>query len=242
VRLDQFLAKSGKVKSREHAKELITSGNVTVSGAVETKPSLEVSGDEEITVTDTLKYVSRGGLKLEFALKTFGIDVSGKTCLDIGASTGGFTDCLLQNGAEAVICVDTGTSQLDPKIRENPRVAFYENTDIREFPIGEITTAMKFVTCDVSFISITKILPKIAELLEYADEAVILIKPQFESEMKRREKNGVIKDKNVREAALERVLAAAAQNGLSVINRAESFPPGKDGNVEYIAHIKKSQS
>jgi 23S rRNA (cytidine1920-2'-O)/16S rRNA (cytidine1409-2'-O)-methyltransferase len=235
MRLDQFLPKSGKVKSREHSKELILSGNVTVSGNVILKPAFEVSGDEEICVTDTLKYVSRGGLKLEYALKTFGIDVSGKTCLDIGASTGGFTDCLLQNGAAAVIAVDTGTSQLDPKIKENPRVTCFENTDIRHF--NESTQPIEFIACDVSFISVEKILPVINKLLK--SDAVILIKPQFEMETKRREKNGIIKDQKVREAAREKVLAAAAQNGLTVINCTESYPPGKDGNIEYIAHIKR---
>jgi 23S rRNA (cytidine1920-2'-O)/16S rRNA (cytidine1409-2'-O)-methyltransferase len=234
MRLDQFLPKSGKVKSREHSKELILSGNVTVSGSVILKPAFEVSGDEEIEVTDTLKYVSRGGLKLEYALKTFGIDVSGKTCLDIGASTGGFTDCLLQNGAAAVIAVDTGTNQLDPKIKENPRVTFFENTDIRNF--NDFSEPIDFISCDVSFISVEKILPVIFKLLKA--DAVILIKPQFEMETKRREKNGVIKSKKVREAAREKVLAAVLKNGLTVINCTESYPPGKDGNIEYIAHIK----
>jgi 23S rRNA (cytidine1920-2'-O)/16S rRNA (cytidine1409-2'-O)-methyltransferase len=239
MRLDLYLSKSGKVKSRERAKELIAAGNVSVDGVIIMKPAFDVTGDESIEAVETLRYVSRGGLKLEYALSLFGIDVRGKTCLDIGASTGGFTDCLLQNGAAAVICIDTGTYQLDPKLRRLENVVCFENTDIRDFPISEITTAIKFITCDVSFISVTKILPKIAELLAFADDAVILIKPQFETETKRREKNGIIKNQKTREAALQKVLADANSLDLTVINCAESYPPGKDGNIEYITHIKK---
>jgi 23S rRNA (cytidine1920-2'-O)/16S rRNA (cytidine1409-2'-O)-methyltransferase len=242
MRLDLYLSKNGKTKSRERAKELIATGDVTVSGMVITKPAFEVTGDETIDVTETLKYVSRGGLKLEYALGVFGIDVSGKNCLDIGASTGGFTDCLLQNGASAVVAVDTGTNQLDMKIKNDPRVTFFENADIRNFTTADFAKPIEFVTCDVSFISITKILPKIAELLEDGCGGIILIKPQFEMETKRREKNGVIRIAKTRETARDRVLAAASFCGLTVINCTESYPPGKDGNIEYIAHIKKAKA
>jgi 23S rRNA (cytidine1920-2'-O)/16S rRNA (cytidine1409-2'-O)-methyltransferase len=238
MRLDLYLAKSGKVKSRERATELITSGNVTVNGLVITKPAFEIVGDENIETVETLRYVSRGGLKLEYALKKFGIDVSGKTCLDIGASTGGFCDCLLQNGAAAVIAVDTGTDQLDPKIKNDPRVKSFENADIRDFKAADIGQTVGFLTCDVSFISITKILPKIAEILPEGTDGIILIKPQFEQEKRTSQKNGIIKDKKAREKALDRVLEAAKLLGLTVLNHTESYPPGKDGNIEYIAHIK----
>jgi 23S rRNA (cytidine1920-2'-O)/16S rRNA (cytidine1409-2'-O)-methyltransferase len=239
MRLDLYLAKSGKVKSRERAKDLIAAGNVTVDGVAVTKPAIEVSGEENIEAVETLRYVSRGGLKLEHALRLFGIDVRGKTCLDIGASTGGFADCLLQSGAAAVFTVDTGTAQLDPKIKNDPRIISFENADIRDFTAAKFAKPIEFITCDVSFISITKILPKIAELTTGGCEGIILIKPQFEMDSKRREKNGVIKDKKTREAARDRVLEAANLLGLTVINCAESYPPGKDGNIEYIAHIKK---
>jgi 23S rRNA (cytidine1920-2'-O)/16S rRNA (cytidine1409-2'-O)-methyltransferase len=239
MRLDLHLSKSGKVKSREHSKELITAGEVSVNGVIITKPAFDIMGDETIEVTETLKYVSRGGLKLEHALRLLGVDVRGKTCLDIGASTGGFADCLLQSGAAAVYTVDTGTAQLDPKIKNDPRITFFENADIRNFQAADFAKPIEFLTCDVSFISITKILPTIAQLLQGGCEGIILIKPQFEMAEKRREKNGVIKNKKTREAARNRVIEAANSLDLTVINCEESYPPGKDGNIEYVAHIKK---
>jgi 23S rRNA (cytidine1920-2'-O)/16S rRNA (cytidine1409-2'-O)-methyltransferase len=237
MRLDLYLSKSGKTKSRERAKELIASRNVTVDGEIVTKPAYEVSGDETIDITEPLLYVSRGGLKLAYALKIYDIDVTGKTCLDIGASTGGFTDCLLQSGAAAVFTVDTGSSQLHPKIKDDPRVISFENADIRDFSPESFPAAIDFVSCDVSFISVTKILPKIAELLKKDGGGVILVKPQFELEKRTSLKNGIVKSEKMRCEALEKAVNAAKSLNLTVKGTAESFPPGKDGNVEYIMSI-----
>jgi 23S rRNA (cytidine1920-2'-O)/16S rRNA (cytidine1409-2'-O)-methyltransferase len=240
MRLDLYLSKSGKVKSREHAKELIADGNVKVNGETVTKPSFEVSGEEAVDVTDTLKFAGRGGLKLEYALETFGLSVSDKICLDIGASTGGFTDCLLQNGAKKVFAVDTGTNQLAAKIKNDPRVAALENTDIRNLAAEHFAEAIEFITCDLSFISVTKIIPKITELLMPGGEGIILIKPQFEQAERKRLKNGIIRDKKDREAARDSVMSSLFANGLTAEKTAESRPRGKDGNIEYIALIKKA--
>ncbi|MDR0992534.1 MAG: TlyA family RNA methyltransferase [Ruminococcus sp.] len=240
MRLDLYLSKSGKVKSREHAKELIASGNVKINGETVIKPAFDVSGEEAIEVTETLIFAGRGGLKLEYALEKFGVDVSGLTCLDIGASTGGFTDCLLQRGAKKVYAVDTGTDQLAPKIKNDPRVKALENTDIRNLSAEDFAETIDFVTCDVSFISVTKILSAIAEILVSGKEGIILIKPQFEQSGRVRQKNGIIKNAKDREAAKNAVLMSFEANGFSVLKTAESYPHGKDGNIEYIALIKKS--
>jgi 23S rRNA (cytidine1920-2'-O)/16S rRNA (cytidine1409-2'-O)-methyltransferase len=242
MRLDLYLSKSGKVKSREHAKELITGGNVKVNGETALKPALEVSGEEIIDVLDTLKFASRGGLKLEYALETFGVDVSGKICLDIGASTGGFTDCLLQKGAKKVFAVDTGTNQLAKHIKNDPRVIALENTDIRNLTAEYFAEAIEFITCDLSFISVTKVIPKIADFLAPGGMGIILIKPQFEQAEQRRQKNGIIRDKKDREAARDRVAVCLTENGLTAEKSAESRPRGKDGNIEYIALIKKAEA
>jgi 23S rRNA (cytidine1920-2'-O)/16S rRNA (cytidine1409-2'-O)-methyltransferase len=240
MRLDLYLSKSGKAKSRERAKELIASGNVKINGEVVTKPAFDVSGEEQIEVSETLKYAGRGGLKLEYGLELFAVEVSGLICLDIGASTGGFTDCLLQKGARKVFAVDTGTDQLAAFIKSDNRVTAFENTDIRTLSAEDFGEPIDFITCDVSFISVTKILPKIAELLKSGGEGIILIKPQFEMSERKRQKNGIIRDRKDRETARDSVIANIKANGLETLNCAESKPHGKDGNIEYIAHIKKT--
>jgi 23S rRNA (cytidine1920-2'-O)/16S rRNA (cytidine1409-2'-O)-methyltransferase len=238
------MIENGYEKSRERAKVLIKSGAVTVNGVVSTKPAEDVPETAVINVTEPLKYVSRGGYKLEFALKHFNIDVTDFTCIDIGASTGGFTDCLLQHGAKQVYAVDVGTNQLAPKLCADPRVISLEQTDFRE--IGNTNRyfpkSFDLVTCDVSFISVTKILPHIYALLTRTasktsppPSALLLIKPQFE--IPGRHKNGIIRSKHERERAVENVLAACKTLGLHNKGFAECPVNGKDGNIEYFLYI-----
>jgi 23S rRNA (cytidine1920-2'-O)/16S rRNA (cytidine1409-2'-O)-methyltransferase len=244
MRLDIYLVENGFETSRERAKTLIKSGAVTLNGKVITKPAEEVPEETVINITDPLKYVSRGGYKLEFALSAFDIAVTDFTCIDIGASTGGFTDCLLQHGAKRVYAVDVGTAQLAEKLRSDPRVVSIEQTDIREISNSnriftescEIITC-DFITCDVSFISITKILPDIyALMVNYKiPSALLLIKPQFE--IPGRHKNGIIRGGTEREKCVTSVLTACEALGLRKKGLAECPVNGKDGNVEYFLYI-----
>jgi 23S rRNA (cytidine1920-2'-O)/16S rRNA (cytidine1409-2'-O)-methyltransferase len=239
MRLDIYLVENGFETSRERAKVLIKSGAVTVNGKVTTKPAEEVPEKTVINITDPLKYVSRGGYKLEFALSAFGIDVTDFTCIDIGASTGGFTDCLLQHGAKRVYAVDVGTAQLAPMLRSDPRVVSIEQTDIREISNYNriFTETPDFITCDVSFISITKILPDIYTLMvNYGiSSTLLLIKPQFE--IPGRHKNGIIRGGAEREKCLHNVINACEALGLRKKGLAECPVNGKDGNVEYFLYI-----
>ncbi|MBS6591809.1 MAG: TlyA family RNA methyltransferase, partial [Ruminococcus sp.] len=181
MRLDVYLAENKMIKSRELAKKMISEGGVTVNGEVVTKPAKEISEEDEVKVTAELPaYVGRGGLKLEKALDSFHINVSGLVCMDIGASTGGFTDCLLQRGAAYVYAVDVGHGQLDPKLAADERVANLEGMNIRNVSAEEFDKPISFICTDVSFISLTKVIPKIYELLESGGKAAMLIKPQFE--------------------------------------------------------------
>ena len=236
-RLDVYLTSRGLVKSRTAAQSLIKGGGVSVNGAVCTKPSLEVSdGDSVEIIGEQLRYVGRGGLKLEGAVNAFSLALSGLVCLDIGASTGGFTDCMLQNGAARVYAVDVGREQLDEKLRRDSRVISMEQTDIRGCTLPE---EVDFVGTDVSFISLKQILPHIFRLLKSGGRAVVLIKPQFEAGRKALSKKGVVRDERVRRAVVEDITAFAVMSGFSVEGTVTSPIHGGDGNVEYLMCLRK---
>ena len=230
----------GLVKSRERAKELIKAGQVTVDGMIAAKPSFEVPENCNLQIIgEQLKYVGRGGLKLEKAIREFGIDLAGRVCLDIGASTGGFTDCMLQNGGSFVYAVDVGHDQLDEKLINDKRVLNVEKTNILELTESSFPKKPTFVSADVSFVSLKKILPKITELMSESGEGVVLIKPQFEAGKANVGKNGVVKDRKVHAAVLEDISACCFSLGLEILGLTHSPITGGDGNIEYLAHIKK---
>jgi 23S rRNA (cytidine1920-2'-O)/16S rRNA (cytidine1409-2'-O)-methyltransferase len=240
-RLDVLLVKKGLTPSRERAKELITQGMVTVNGKTLIKASAGVNAEDDIIIQGPqLKYVSRGGLKLEKALTEFNIDLSGKTCMDIGASTGGFTDCMLQNGASKVWAVDVGTDQLAEKLKNDDRVISLEQTNIRYLTSENIGNAgLDFISTDVSFISLTKVLPVIFSLLSPGGEAVCLIKPQFEAGRQALSKKGIIKDTAVREKVVKDIVDFSLNTGFKVFGTTISPVKGGDGNVEYLIHLGK---
>lgn len=241
MRADVYLTEHGYVQSRQRAKQLIAEGNVTVDGKCITKPSesIEEACEHTVAVTDTQKYVSRGGLKLEGALQTFGIEVQGKRALDIGASTGGFTDCLLAFGAEHVTSVDAGSGQLAEKLLSDPRVSSMEHINARNLALDDIGEAVDLIVMDVSFISATYIIPQFFALLADGGEAVCLIKPQFEVGRSMLGKGGIVKDPLAHRFAIERVLQSGRENGLSPIGLMASPIKGGDGNREFLVHFKK---
>ncbi|MBQ9605017.1 MAG: TlyA family RNA methyltransferase [Firmicutes bacterium] len=236
MRIDMLL-KEKYGFSRQKAQQLIKEGAVKLNGAVVMKPS--VSADEndnvEMLENDVLKYVGRGGLKLEGAIKSFGLDLKDMVCLDIGASTGGFTDCMLQNGAKYVYAVDVGTAQLADSLKSDKRVASFENTDISDFSCRE---NIGFIACDVSFVSLSKILPHIDRLLG-GKNAVVLVKPQFEAGREHLSKSGVVRDVKVHKKVLERIVSEAAQHGLFCGGIEVSPIKGGDGNTEYLMLLER---
>ena len=237
-RLDIYLVENLKVKSRSKAQELIRGGYVTVNRKKASKTGIFVSEKDDIKITenDVLKYVSRGGLKLEKAINEFGLDLSGVSVLDIGSSTGGFTDCALKHGAKRVIAVDVGTDIMDAVLRTDPRVELHENTDIREFDIDEAGYAdISLCVCDASFISLPIVLGRLgASHKEF--KLVTLIKPQFECGQKTAAKyKGVITDKQVHKDVLTRVLDDMKGLGFSLQRLTFSPITGGDGNIEYLA-------
>ena len=237
MRLDQYLAEKGLCKSRTAAQSLIKSGGVSVNGAPCSKPSADVSDGDEVTITgEQLRYVGRGGLKLEGAIAAFGIQLTGLVCLDIGSSTGGFTDCMLQNGAARVYAVDVGTDQLDPKLRADSRVVVMEQTDIRTAQLPE---QVDFVGTDVSFISLKQVIPHINRLLKMHGSAAALIKPQFEAGRQALNKKGIVKDEKIRRRVVEDITQFAGQCGFAVLGVTESPVQGGDGNTEYLMYIGK---
>ena len=233
MRLDVYLYERGLADSRERAKRLVLGGAVTLNGAVVTKPATEVEGEPLISVREE-RYVSRGGEKLEAALTLFGVSVKDKRALDIGASTGGFTDCLLQHGARAVLALDTGHSQLHPRLRSDARVTNLEKYNARTLSPADVGVA-DIVVMDVSFISATYILPQIPAVLEKDGKFLLLIKPQFEAGRAALNKQGIVRDVRDRVLAVRRVLDAAAAVGLRCAGLAPSPILGGDGNEEYIA-------
>ena len=240
-RLDVILVEQGYASSREKAKAIIMSGNVYVNGQKEdkagttfdlTKCKLEVRGN-------TLKYVSRGGLKLEKAMQTWKFPLEGKTCMDVGASTGGFTDCMLQNGASRVYSVDVGHGQLDWKLRNDERVVCMEQTNFRYLKPEDVPEKLDFVSVDVSFISLTKILIPARNLLKVGGEMVCLIKPQFEAGREKVGKNGVVRELSTHREVIEKVIDFADLTGFSVMGLEYSPIKGPEGNIEYLVYLKK---
>ena len=240
-RLDVLLVKQGYAPSREKAKAIIMSGNVFVDGEREDKAGSVFEEDKcVLTVKENpLKYVSRGGLKLEKAMQCFPISLAGTVCMDIGASTGGFTDCMLQNGAAKVYSVDVGHGQLAWKLREDPRVICMERTNIRYVTPEDIKEAPTFVSVDVSFISLTKILIPIRNLMAEEGEMVCLIKPQFEAGREKVGKKGVVRDASVHRDVIRQVALHAAEIGFLLLDLEFSPVKGPEGNIEYLLYLKK---
>lgn len=241
-RLDVILVQEGYAASREKAKAIIMSGNVFVDGQREDKAGttfdlskirLEVRGN-------ALRYVSRGGLKLEKAMKQFGLDLRDKICMDIGASTGGFTDCMLQNGAKKVYSVDVGHGQLDWKLRNDERVVCMEKTNFRYMKPEDISDVLDFASVDVSFISLTKILIPARDLLSDMGQMVCLIKPQFEAGKEKVGKKGVVRDPEVHEEVIRKVIDFADDNGFDILHLDFSPIKGPEGNIEYLVHLCKN--
>ena len=242
-RLDKLLMEKRLASSHHRAKGLIMAGSVWVDGRKVIKVGAEFPIDIEIEVKESplRKYVSRGGLKLEAAIKEFGLSVEGKVCLDVGASTGGFTDCLLQNGAEKVYALDVGYGQLDWKLRNNPRVVTIEKTNIRYFNGKEIKSPVDLATIDVSFISLDKVLPKVKELIRKRGEIVSLIKPQFEAVREKVPRGGVVKDRKVHQEVIDKIKLLARDLGLEVKGLTTSPIKGPAGNIEYFIYLKKKE-
>ena len=240
MRLDVYLTENRICKSRAAAQSFIKNGGVTVNGKAVTKNSVEVSENDIVSVIEQkqLKYVGRGGLKLERALELWRFDLNGALCVDIGASTGGFTDCMLQNGARKVYAVDLGRDQLDGKLRADSRVVSLEQTDIRNFSLPENEQA-DFIGTDVSFISLKMIFPHIYRLLKSGGYAVTLIKPQFESGRKNLSKKGIVRDEKVRLSIVENIKNCALQCGFEIIGTEVSPITGGDGNTEYLLALRK---
>ena len=239
-RLDVLLVKRGLAPSREKAKAIIMSGIVFVDNVREDKAG--TSFDEKVNIEvrgKTLKYVSRGGLKLEKAMDKFGVCVDHKICMDVGASTGGFTDCMLQNGAVKVYSVDVGHGQLAWKLRNDERVVCMEKTNIRYVTPEEIPDRIQFVSIDVSFISLTKVLGPVKALMEPDGEVVCLIKPQFEAGREKVGKKGVVREKSTHLEVIQMVMAYAAEIGFEIRNLEFSPIKGPEGNIEYLLHLKK---
>ena len=241
-RLDVLLVNRGLAPSREKAKTMIMEGNVFVNNNREDKAGSTFPDDCNIEIHgNTLKYVSRGGLKLEKAMTHFGITLDGKVCMDIGASTGGFTDCMLQNGARKVYSVDVGYGQFAWVLRQDPRVVCMEKTNIRYVTPEDIDDVLDFASVDVSFISLTKVLPAARELLRDNGQMVCLIKPQFEAGREKVGKKGVVRDRGVHLEVVDKIIDFALNNGFSVLNLEYSPIKGPEGNIEYLVYIEKSQ-
>lgn len=239
-RLDVYLTENNLVQSRSVAQAMIMAGNVFVDNQKADKAGLMISGEENIEVRGkTLKYVSRGGLKLEKALETFPIDINDKICMDIGASTGGFTDCMLQNGAKKVFAVDVGYGQLAWSLRQSEKVVNMERTNIRYVTLEDIGEKLDFFSVDVAFISLKLVLPVAFELLKDNGEGVCLIKPQFEAGRDKVGKKGVVRDINVHKEVIRNVLEFTKEMGFCV--KAVDFSPvrGPEGNIEYLMYVKK---
>ncbi len=239
-RLDVMLVNRELAQSREKAKAIIMSGNVFVDGEREDKAGTMFDEKVEITVKGAaLKYVSRGGLKLEKAMDKFGVELSGKICMDVGSSTGGFTDCMLQNGAVKVYAVDVGHGQLDWKLRNDERVVCMEKTNIRYVEPTDIADRIEFSSIDVSFISLTKVLTPVKNLLTDDGQIACLIKPQFEAGREKVGKKGVVRDKSVHKEVIEMVIQYAISIGFEVLNLEFSPIKGPEGNIEYLLYLQK---
>lgn len=241
-RLDVILVNNGYAESREKAKVLIMTGNVFVNGQREDKAGTSFN-TEDIKIEikgQTLKYVSRGGLKLEKAVDVFDIKLDGYTCMDIGASTGGFTDCMLQNGAAKVYSIDVGHGQLAWKLRNDERVVCLEKTNFRYITNEQVPEPIDFASVDVSFISLSKILPAAYPLIGDGGRMVCLIKPQFEAGKEKVGKKGVVREPAVHIEVIENALSYARDNKFRILGLDYSPVRGPEGNIEYLMHIEKS--
>ena len=241
-RLDVLLVKRGLAVSREKAKAVIMAGNVYVDNQKEDKAGTMFQDTVQIEVRgNTLKYVSRGGLKLEKAMTHFGVTLKEKVCMDVGSSTGGFTDCMLQNGAVKVYAIDVGHGQLDWKLRNDERVVCMEKTNIRYVTPEDLGELIDFSSIDVSFISLTKVLLPIRNYLREDGEIVALIKPQFEAGREKVGKKGVVREKSTHYEVIEQVLSYAVSIGFKVLEFTYSPIKGPEGNIEYLVHLKKTE-
>ena len=239
-RLDVLLTERGLQESRQRAQAVIMSGEVFVNGQRVDKPGTAVAEDAQIEIRGgTLAYVSRGGLKLEKAMARFPIDLHGAVCADIGASTGGFTDCMLQNGAEKVYAVDVGYGQLAWKLRSDPRVVCLERTNARYLTHEQVPDELDFASVDVSFISLKLILPPLNDLLKDGGHAACLVKPQFEAGREKVGKKGVVRDPDVHLEVLEHFLDHAKESGFTVLGLTYSPIRGPEGNIEYLGYLEK---
>jgi 23S rRNA (cytidine1920-2'-O)/16S rRNA (cytidine1409-2'-O)-methyltransferase len=240
VRLDQLVVDRGLAPSRERARALILAAQVTVDGQVVSKAGAQVAGDADVVlIAPDHPYVGRGGLKLAHALDTFGIDVAGREALDIGASTGGFTDALLQRGAVRVVALDVGHGQLDWRLRNDPRVVVIEHFNARRLAATDLPGPVDIVCIDVSFISLRQILPVIPLLLRPAADIVALVKPQFEAG-RAEVRNGIIRDEAVHARVIGEIRAAATAIGLTPLGVTPSPITGQKGNVEFLLHLRAS--
>ncbi|RMG94380.1 MAG: TlyA family RNA methyltransferase [Candidatus Dadabacteria bacterium] len=239
VRIDELLVRRGLAPSRQKAQALVLAGLVVVGDRRIEKPGQRVDPGAEVRLKgEYCPYVSRGGLKLEAGLRAFGLDPTGWVCADVGASTGGFTDCLLQHGARRVYAIDVGYGQLAWTLRQDPRVVVLERQNIRTLPADAVPEPVDLVVVDASFISLRLVLPRVWELLRPGGRVVALVKPQFEVGREHVGKGGVVRDPERRREALEAVLGAARDIGFEVVGTTESPVPGaKKGNVEFLAHL-----
>ena len=240
IRADQYLVQQGLAQSREKAQAMIMAGMVYQDQQKITKPSFQVKAGTELTVRgEKSRYVSRGALKLEKGLRVFGVSAEGRTAMDVGASTGGFTDVLLQKGAKQVFAIDVGYGQLAWKLRQDERVVNLERTNFRYVTSEQITDPIDFFSVDVSFISLKKILPVARQFLKEDGTAVCLIKPQFEAGRENVGKNGVVRDPKVHEAVITDIIDFVSTNGYSVLGLDFSPVKGPEGNIEYLCLIEK---
>jgi 23S rRNA (cytidine1920-2'-O)/16S rRNA (cytidine1409-2'-O)-methyltransferase len=238
TRLDVLLVERGLASSRERAQAMLLAGQVRVNGERMDKPGTRVATAARIELTgEGLRYSSRGGLKLEGALEDFGLTPQGKTCLDVGSSTGGFTDCLLQNEARRVYAVDVTVNQLDWKLQKDPRVVLIER-NARYLKPEDVNKLVDFITMDVSFISVTKVLLALVPLAKAGADFLILIKPQFELEKRQVGKGGIVRDAALQKRAVENVIAAATSLGLEIVGVRPSRITGTEGNQEFFLHAR----
>nr|WP_288672791.1 TlyA family RNA methyltransferase [uncultured Anaerotignum sp.] len=242
-RLDVLLVQQGLANSRELAKAYIMAGNVYVDGQKEDKAGTKVAVTAKLEVKgNQMKYVSRGGYKLEKAMDVFGIRLDGKICLDIGASTGGFTDCMLQNGASKVYAIDVGYGQFAWKLRNDERVVCLEKTNVRYVTHEQVPDEGDFASIDVSFISLTKVLPAVLGVLGEKGQMVCLIKPQFEAGREKVGKKGVVRDSSVHREVIEMIVEYVRTQSLGILGLDFSPIKGPEGNIEYLIYLDKSQS
>jgi 23S rRNA (cytidine1920-2'-O)/16S rRNA (cytidine1409-2'-O)-methyltransferase len=240
-RLDKLLVERGLAETRTKAQAMIMAGQVLVEEQRIDKPGQHINPDANIRIKgDQLRYVSRGGLKLEAGLTEFGVDPSGKTCIDIGASTGGFTDCLLQHEAKAVWAIDVGRNQLAWRIRQDPRVSVIEGINARYLEADQFETPFDLATIDVSFISLEKILPAVSGILRKGADVIALVKPQFEVGKGEVGKGGIVKDPVKHRDVIERITAAARSMGFGVAGLVESPILGAEGNREFLLHLRQN--